>query len=175
LSLADDLVKVWDDNISAGQLNGLNADAIMSFNEPDICGGGATCMSVEDAIAGYQAYIQPYGGAYNLVSPAVTNGPNGLPWLQRFMDECDCQVDYVALHWYSEWTEGVFDYFTTYFTNAYNTFQVILLPDRFPIRLFSVLICFTFAETDMDHRVCTHIRHRCSTTRFPATSHEIPR
>jgi len=118
LSLASDLVGVWDANISptAGRGNP-KTDAILSFNEPDNCIGnsGGTCMSVSTAVSGYRKYVAKFGGKAKLGSPAVTNGPGGLPWLTKFLSECSgCQVDFVVAHFYADASDGVFDYFKSY-------------------------------------------------------------
>lgn len=78
---------------------------VLSFNEPDQCGGGGTCMQVGDAIKYHKQFVQPIAekGA-KIVSPAVTNGPEpkGLAYLKSFMDGCDgCQIDAIAVHYYA--------------------------------------------------------------------------
>ncbi|MCJ1475090.1 hypothetical protein MMC13_003750 [Lambiella insularis] len=96
-------------------------DSILSFNEPDICGGGSACMSVSQSVASYRKYIQPYACQVALGSPAVTNsGAPGasLTYLEWFLGNCTgCTVDFVAVHWYSN--IYAFDYFQEFVEAAY--------------------------------------------------------
>jgi len=77
---------------------------LMSFNEPDL---DSQCnIDPATAAAAYKTYISDmFGGkGIKLGAPAVTNGGGsmGLTWLQNFIEACsDCQIDFVALHWYN--------------------------------------------------------------------------
>ncbi|KAF4555195.1 Glycosyl hydrolase catalytic core domain-containing protein 1 [Elsinoe fawcettii] len=96
-----------------------NATHLFSFNEPDGCFTGSSCMSMSDAVSTYQKYMQPYAGRAALGAPAVTNAgaPHGLDWLGRFMAACDgCTFDFVNVHWYSNKYAGA-NYFKS-FINA---------------------------------------------------------
>jgi len=83
---------------------------LLAFNEPDL--PAQSNLSPADAAAGYKTYMQPFAGKAKLGSPAVTNGDAttgmGAGWLSSFFDACsDCQVDFVAFHWYA----SDFEYF----------------------------------------------------------------
>ena len=97
-------VAAWRPAVQKAQT--LGADALLSFNEPDLCcaGCGSACMSIADSVAGYKANMQPFAGALQLGAPAVTNGGGpdmGLGWLDQFLTACGgCTVDFVALHYY---------------------------------------------------------------------------
>ncbi|KAF1981163.1 glycoside hydrolase family 128 protein [Aulographum hederae CBS 113979] len=80
----------------------------LSFNEPDQCGGGGTCMTDPVSTAGdHKEWFKDLeGGSMKIVAPAVTNGPApmGLDYLKKFLSACEkltCQIDVVAIHWYS--------------------------------------------------------------------------
>lgn len=76
---------------------------LLAFNEPNQCDGGGTCMlgKVDLLVESYKKMLQPYGKTARLGSPSVTNGVDGIPYLQEFMQKCsDCQIDYVQAHWY---------------------------------------------------------------------------
>lgn len=83
-----------------GALSSLPAGAtVLGFNEPEMQG-----LSASEAASLYRNQITPLrksGAIGKLISPAVTNGGNGLPWLQEFMNDCsDCEIDALAVHWY---------------------------------------------------------------------------
>jgi hypothetical protein len=93
------------------------ATHILSFNEPDSCGSGGSCMSPQDTVNAYRQYIMPFAGRAQLGAPAVTNGAGGLPWLRQFLSLCTgCQIDFVPIHWYDSATNEA--YFYSYFTSA---------------------------------------------------------
>ncbi|KAF2651597.1 glycoside hydrolase family 128 protein [Lophiostoma macrostomum CBS 122681] len=85
---------------------------VLSFNEPDQCGGGGTCITDPGAAASaHKQYMSPIADTYPSVkigAPAVTNGVTsstgssmGLPYLKSFLTACDdCRIDFVAAHWY---------------------------------------------------------------------------
>jgi len=71
---------------------------ILTFNEPDH--GEQAKMSVDEAL-GYWDKLEATGK--KLSSPAVTNGPDGVKWLDEFMSKAKAsgkQVDSISLHWY---------------------------------------------------------------------------
>jgi hypothetical protein len=54
--------------------------------------------SAKDAADSWRANMEPFAKSAKLVSPAITNGPAGVPWLQEFMTECSgCTVNYINL------------------------------------------------------------------------------
>lgn len=117
-SNAADLEAAWPAAAQAAIDNG--ADALMSFNEPDWCGSGSACMSVNASVTAYQAYMQPFADSALIGAPAVTNAgaPYGLTWLGYFMGNCTgCTFDFIALHWYSNHYAGA-TYFYEYIEEA---------------------------------------------------------
>jgi len=71
---------------------------LLTFNEPDH--GEQATMSVDEAL-GYWDQLEATGK--QLSSPAVTNGPAGVKWLDDFMSKAQAQgkrVDSISLHWY---------------------------------------------------------------------------
>lgn len=86
---------------------------ILSFNEPNQCGAGGTCMThaTDALVKSYMKMLQPHGKTSKLGSPSVTNGLDGIPWLQGFMQECStCQIDFVQAHWYGGGTKDLKEY-----------------------------------------------------------------
>ncbi|KAF2220657.1 glycosyl hydrolase catalytic core-domain-containing protein, partial [Elsinoe ampelina] len=111
------LLTLWPTAVEAALAR--NVTHLFSFNEPDGCFTGSSCMSLSDAVATYKSHMQPYSGRAHLGAPAVTNAgaPHGLDWLGRFMAACDgCTFDFVNVHWYSNKYAGA-DYFKS-FINA---------------------------------------------------------
>ncbi|KAI1281790.1 glycosyl hydrolase catalytic core-domain-containing protein [Xylaria sp. FL0933] len=100
-SPAPDHSNGWDgfatDAISKG------ADALLSFNEPDIA--SQANMSPQDAASGHIQWMNPYAGKARISSPAISSSENagqGVDWLNQFFNACggQCQVDFCAAHWY---------------------------------------------------------------------------
>ncbi|KAI1354317.1 glycosyl hydrolase catalytic core-domain-containing protein [Xylaria sp. FL0043] len=100
-SPAPDHSNGWDgfatDAISKG------ADALLSFNEPDIA--SQANMSPQDAASGHIQWMNPYAGKARISSPAISSSENagqGVDWLKQFFNACNgqCQVDFCAAHWY---------------------------------------------------------------------------
>jgi len=108
----------------------LGADALLSFNEPDACYGGSSCMAVNDSVAAYMGYMQPFAGKARLGAPAVTNV--GLEWLDDFLGNCSgkCRIDFVPIHWYSN--VYAFSYLQYVVETAYNLTKVYY-PGGLPI------------------------------------------
>jgi hypothetical protein len=102
-----------------------NAAAVknfLAFNEPNQCGGGGTCMTdhTDLLVQSYNRTLQPHGKTAKLVSPSVTNGPDGILWLQKFIEQCSqCQIDAVQVHWYG----GGMDDFKPYIEKFHNAFR----------------------------------------------------
>lgn len=83
------------------------------FNEPDI--SSQANISPQEAVAAWKTHMQPFAGKAKLCSPAVSNGPNGQPWLDQFMKLCNgCTVDCIAFHIYDSATNIA--YFKQYIT-----------------------------------------------------------
>jgi hypothetical protein len=94
-------IATLDAHIPAG------TEYLLTFNEPNF--GDQSNVTPEQAAALWpqiQAFAKRRG--MKLVSPAVNycgspcNETDPFVWLQKFLDACkDCQVDYIAMHWYA--------------------------------------------------------------------------
>lgn len=108
----------WEDAVETALSSG--AQSILGFNEPD---ESTQCdISASDAASGHQTYMNPFSGKAKLGSPAVTNGgsPMGLTYMQSFFDACDgnCAIDFMVIHWYSSYYDGVDDDFKSHVQDA---------------------------------------------------------
>jgi len=75
-----------------------SSQMLLTFNEPDH--PGQASMSVDEALSHWD---QLEATGKKLSSPAVTNGPEGVKWLDEFMQKAQAQgkqVDSISLHWY---------------------------------------------------------------------------
>lgn len=69
-----DLTRNWETNAKEAFDEG--ADAALAFNEPNQCGGGGSCMTVDRAIAAYRVFfskVSDYKNAGKMAAPAVSN------------------------------------------------------------------------------------------------------
>lgn len=72
---------------------------ILGFNEVDNV--NQSNLSPQDTAASYLQWITSYRNQATLVSPSVTNGATGIPWMQEFISLCDdCGITIWASHWY---------------------------------------------------------------------------
>lgn len=108
-------------------LKGYESDSqvrgFLGFNEPDI--DSQANMPVEKAVELWKAHVLPIKGRYSdlrIGSPAVSNGPQGLPWLREFFGQLggvkDSGIAYLAIHYYSPNIED----FKHYVTEAHQMF-----------------------------------------------------
>ncbi|KAI0113735.1 glycosyl hydrolase catalytic core-domain-containing protein [Nemania sp. FL0031] len=91
----------WDGFAKAAIANG--ADALLSFNEPDIA--SQANMSPAAAAAAHIQWMNPYAGQARISTPAISSSENsgqGLDWLKQFFAACNgqCKFDFCAAHWY---------------------------------------------------------------------------
>ncbi|KAI1117539.1 glycosyl hydrolase catalytic core-domain-containing protein [Nemania sp. NC0429] len=91
----------WDGAAKAAIAKG--ADALLSFNEPDIA--SQANMSPQDAAAGHIKFMNPYAGQARISTPAISSSENanqGIDWLKQFFNACNgqCKFDFCAAHWY---------------------------------------------------------------------------
>jgi hypothetical protein len=109
------------------------ANWALGFNEPDL--SGQSNLDPGYAASLWQQYLQPLKNqGYNLVSPAVTSGPGGIPWLQSFLSDCaGCDVDAVAVHWYGTDPQE----FITYCKNFFTTFNKPIWVTEFACQSFT--------------------------------------
>jgi hypothetical protein len=86
------------------------AKTALGMNEPDH--SGQANMSPDDAVTLWRNNMEPLvSQGYQLVSPAVTSGSGGKPWLQSFINKCSgCHIDAIALHWYGTDPQALISY-----------------------------------------------------------------
>ena len=124
-----------DDGDIANFVGKYNSPYVMSFNEPDDCGGqsgqyGNLCQT--DVAVGYHKNLMKTG--MRIVSPGGREeAPFG--WLKDFHQKAtaqDIRIDVIAVHWY-DWGSNptvntnptalqVFNRFKAYLTNVYNLY-----------------------------------------------------
>lgn len=91
---AESLAQAWPAAALAAIDDG--ADALMSFNEPDLCHDGSACMTVQQSVAAYRRSMQPFAGKVRLGAPAITQ--NGLDYLGQFLGNCtECTIDFINI------------------------------------------------------------------------------
>ncbi|KAK0114834.1 hypothetical protein ONS96_013317 [Cadophora gregata f. sp. sojae] len=111
-----DHTRQWVTNANAAIARG--SYHLLSFNEPDRCASGGSCMSPKDAANAYRTFMVPFAGRAYLGAPAVTNGPSGMKWLKEFLSLCTgCHIDFVPIHWYDSATNV--GYFKNYIADAH--------------------------------------------------------
>jgi len=103
---------VWKAEFEASYSAG--ARHVLSFNEPDQCGGGGVCMKdVGRTVAAHKQWIDgPIGPRTDVKigAPAITNGEHdengnimGIEYLKQFLAGCSgCRIDFLVAHWYKE-------------------------------------------------------------------------
>ncbi|KAI0860317.1 glycoside hydrolase family 128 protein [Xylaria cubensis] len=100
-SPAPDHSNGWDAAAKSAISNG--ADALLSFNEPDIA--SQANMSPQDAAAAHIQWMNPYASQARISTPAISSSENanqGVDWLKQFFTACNgqCKFDFCAAHWY---------------------------------------------------------------------------
>jgi len=86
---------------------------LLTFNEPDLNGGGGSDISPEDAARAYVERIAPLsiqnGGRWHISHPSTTGTGSGLNWLRSFNSSCyevdaenGCPIDFIATHFYGD-------------------------------------------------------------------------
>ncbi|KAI0205508.1 glycosyl hydrolase catalytic core-domain-containing protein [Astrocystis sublimbata] len=79
------------------------ADALLSFNEPDIV--SQANMLPADAAEGHKQWMNPWADKARISTPAISSSENagqGIDWLKQFFNACngECKFDFCAAHWY---------------------------------------------------------------------------
>jgi len=82
----------------------------LGFNEPDL--GDQSGIDPGYAATLWKQVLDPLKDqGYTLISPAVTSGSSGIPWLESFFGACKgCKVDILAVHWYGTDPQAMIDY-----------------------------------------------------------------
>ena len=91
-----------------------NTKCLMSLNEPDNCGGGGSCLSVQDAADAHNAHITPLRTGGTKVTTPCTQNNIGLPgigsdYMASFLAKFPSNsFDAICFHWYGPGTpEGL--------------------------------------------------------------------
>ena len=126
----------------AGFIGKYGSPYIMSFNEPDDCGGQSgqygfpgspKLCDVDEAVKLHKNFMKT---GMRIVSPGCREeGPKSGQWLNQFFDKAKAQnvrIDVIAVHWY-DWgsnptvntnptAQQVFDRFKIYLTTVHNLY-----------------------------------------------------
>ncbi|KAH9908091.1 glycosyl hydrolase catalytic core-domain-containing protein [Xylariomycetidae sp. FL2044] len=91
----------WSEKATTAIENG--ADALLSFNEPDIA--AQANLTPESAATSHKEFMNEFVGKAKISAPAISSSENsdqGIDWLTQFFTSCgdDCPVDFCAAHWY---------------------------------------------------------------------------
>ncbi|KAJ8121685.1 hypothetical protein O1611_g10035 [Lasiodiplodia mahajangana] len=111
----------WDGFAKAAIANG--ADALLSFNEPDIA--SQANMSPAAAAAAHIQWMNPYAGQARISTPAISSSENagqGIDWLNQFFAACNgqCKFDFCAAHWYGPGDKTGADAFLKHLVDVHN-------------------------------------------------------
>ncbi|KAI0088656.1 hypothetical protein BDY19DRAFT_1007994 [Irpex rosettiformis] len=95
--------------------------AVLSINEPNE--QGQSSLGPMDAANIWKQYLEPLRSSKNvrLGSPAPSSNPNGVTWMQSFLDACngECTVDFITIHYYDVNATG----FQRYVRQYHDTFN----------------------------------------------------
>ena len=84
---------------------------LMSFNEPDNCGGGGSCLSLQEAADAHTAHIAPLRtGSTKVTTPCTQNNVGspgiGSDYMASFLAKFPSNsFDAIAFHWYGPGTQ----------------------------------------------------------------------
>jgi len=117
-------ISTWTDAINGKLKPMFQSQAItcvLGFNEPqETAQSNLTAQQAKDL---WMTNIKPLKDQYGvrLGSPATSGGPSGKNWTTEFLQVCgtDCEVDFVALHYYGTNATAMIEYITDFHT----TFQ----------------------------------------------------
>lgn len=108
------------------------ASFLLAFNEPDL--PSQANMSPALAAETWLTHIEPLrkrNPSVRCGSPAISNAPEGVPWLQDFLQRIRAgggDVDFYCLHWYGETLGQFYDYiWSTYASLALRVLVLCLL------------------------------------------------
>jgi hypothetical protein len=88
---------------------GMNISYVLTFNEPDGCSNGGSCVTAQTAAQTWIREVEPLKQlGVKLGAPAVTGASTGFDWLQNFFTECagNCSAEFIPIHWYGNF-EGL--------------------------------------------------------------------
>ncbi|KAL9136450.1 MAG: hypothetical protein Q9175_002338 [Cornicularia normoerica] len=107
------VAQLWgtDTNHITNWQTNANTPWLMGFNEPDNCGGGGACLTLQEAASGHTAHIAPLRKGSTKVTTPCTQNNVGSPgvgsdymagFLARFPQN---SFDAIAFHWYGPGTQ----------------------------------------------------------------------
>jgi len=95
--------------------------AVLGFNEPQE--PQQSNLTVEQGAQLWMSYIEPLKAqGLRLGTPAPSGNPNGVTWLQGWLEACNggCNPDFLAVHWYDVNATA----FQEYLINYHNIFNL---------------------------------------------------
>jgi len=111
----------------AGTLVAGYADAVFFFNEPDQ--GGQSNIDVGSAVSMFFQYMMPLKSlGYKLYSPACTNAPAGVTWIQQFVSQVENaggQLDAICTHYYGT-SSSDFITFMQGFMSSFSNYPIMI-------------------------------------------------
>ncbi|KAH9895878.1 glycosyl hydrolase catalytic core-domain-containing protein [Cubamyces lactineus] len=124
----EDQISAFESTVTAGY-----GTIILGFNEPNE--EGESNLDPFTAAALWQQYIEPKRSlGYKTCSPAISSRPNGLQWMQQFLQACSgCTIDYQCLHWYDVGFSGL----QTYLEENHDTFGLPIILTEFADQNFN--------------------------------------
>ena len=97
--------KAFPDAIQKLVSTGTNISSVLAFNEPDMQSSvGGSNIDPSTAAQIWSREIQPLAKmGIKLGSPACSSSPEGITWMQQFLQACsNCTVDFMAVHFYGD-------------------------------------------------------------------------
>lgn len=120
-----------------------DTSSFLFLNEPDMCGYNSACIScnvalgqkctddIPAAVTLWNSYMAHQPG--QLGTPAVSNAPSGIPWLQEFISQCTgCHFDFAQVHYYTG-PGTPFSDFSDYVTKFHDAFNLPLWVTEFAL------------------------------------------
>jgi len=96
---------------------GNKARVLLGFNEPDIA--SQANLTPERAASLWIQYANPITSGIRVGSPEISNGPNGISWMQKFLPLCHgCNIAFISCHWYGP----NFDHFKSHMAAVHSAF-----------------------------------------------------
>lgn len=77
------------------------ADAVLYYNEPEICatGAGGSCVPTPQVISDFSGFQTQMAGK-QISTPCTSNGPAGVAMMTAFLAAYPTGVDILCFHWY---------------------------------------------------------------------------
>jgi len=111
-----------------------NSDApfFLTINEPNE--GGQANMDVGAGVSFWNQYVKPIQNmGKKVTSPATSSNLNGLVWVKQFKQQCNCDWEYTAIHWY----DTTFEKFQKYCNDWHDAFGKDIIITEFALQNFN--------------------------------------